>query len=63
MKTQGETVWFQLSKMRPSIESIAKSLAKLVELLEAEQRASNQTEPERLEAPTGSRVEQNQETE
>jgi hypothetical protein len=34
---QGDTVWFQLRKMRPHIESIAESLAKLTELLETQQ--------------------------
>lgn len=54
MTKQGETVWFQLRALRPHIESIAESLAKLAVLLEAE---SNQAEPERMETPTGFRVE------
>lgn len=35
-RKQGETVWFQLRELRPHIESLAQSLAKLVALLEAE---------------------------
>ena len=34
MTQQGKTVWFQLQKLRPAVESMAESLAKIAELLD-----------------------------